>query len=130
MWKPDRRVLAREADAANDHIVPLSAEAVAVLRAVREIGYDAHSPVFPIRPAAIGALYGRAGYAGRHVPHGWRASFSTILNEQCPDQRAAIDLALAHTPKGESESEAAYNRAQLLDQRRALFQRWGAMLTT
>ena len=122
---------ARKADAANDHIVPLSAEAVAVLRQVREIGYDTHSSaVFPIRPAAIGALYSRAGYAGRHVPHGWRATFSTILNERFPEQRAAIDMALAHTPKGESESEAAYNRAQLLDQRRDLFQQWGAMLNT
>ena len=121
---------ARKADATNDHLVPLSAEAVAVLRAVRDIGYDTHSLVFPIRAAAIGALYKRAGFTGRHVPHGWRATFSTILNEQFPDERAAIDLALAHTLKGESESESAYNRAQLLDQRRSLFHRWGAMLIT
>lgn len=119
---------ARKADAANDHLVPLSVEAVAILRAVRAIGYEFHAPVFPIRSAAIGALYARSGYAGRHVPHGWRATFSTILNERFPEQRAAIDMALAHSPKGESESESAYNRAQLLDQRRSLFQQWGAML--
>lgn len=120
---------ARKADSANDHIVPLSPQAVAVLKAIGENGYDTRSSrVFPIHPAAIGTLYKRAGYAGRHVPHGWRACFSTIMNESFPLDRAAIDLALAHAPKGASESEAAYNRAQLLDQRRALFARWGEML--
>ncbi|EPR09629.1 integrase [Sphingobium indicum IP26] len=122
---------AKKGDRANDHLVPLSAAAVAVLKAVKENGYDTHSSlVFPIRPAAIGALYARAGYAGRHVPHGWRATFSTILNELFRSDRAAIDMALAHTPKGESESEGAYNRAQLLDRRRELFQRWGELLIT
>ena len=119
---------ARKADTANDHIVPLSAEAVAILRAVRAIKYEFHAPVFPIRAAAISALYKRAGYHGRHVPHGWRASFSTIMNERFPEDRAAIDMALGHVIKGESESEGAYNRAQLLDRRRLIFQRWGGLL--
>lgn len=120
---------ARKADPANDHLVPLCRQAVAILKAVRENGHGARSPaVFPIRPAAIGALYARAGYAGRHVPHGWRASFSTILNEHFPLERGTIDMALAHVQKGQSESEGAYNRAQLLAQRRDLFQRWGDML--
>lgn len=121
---------ARKADAANDHIVPLCAEAVAVLNAVRAFGYECGAAVLPINAAAIGSLYKRAGFAGRHVPHGWRATFSTIMNERFPLERAAIDLALAHTPKGASESEAVYNRALLLDQRRSLFDRWGAMLIT
>ncbi|WP_030540540.1 integrase arm-type DNA-binding domain-containing protein [Sphingobium sp. DC-2] len=121
---------ARKADAANDHIVPLSAEAVAVLRQVREVGNDTRSStVFPIRPAAIGALYSRAGYAGRHVPHGWRATFSTILNERFPEQRAIIDMALAHTLKGESDSESAYNRATLLHKRRQIFLDWAGLLS-
>jgi len=70
----------------------------------------------------------RAGFAGRHVPHGWRSSFSTILNEQLGEEwRSAIDRALAHSPK--DKVEAAYNRAQLLDRRRALLERWAALLT-
>ncbi len=122
---------ARKADAANDHQVPLSPQAAQLLCDLSEkYGIVRTNVVFPIAPAAIGALYKRAGYAGRHVPHGWRATFSTILNERFPLERAAIDLALAHTPKGESESEAAYNRAELLEQRRSLFDRWGAMLIT
>lgn len=122
---------ARKADTANDHIVPLSAEAVAVLKSVRAFECQSRMDfVFPINAAAIGSLYKRAGYRDRHVPHGWRASFSTILNEKFPLERASIDLALAHAPKGASGSEAAYNRAQLLEQRRALFDRWGGMLIT
>lgn len=120
------------------HLVPLSQPALQVLHeAMVENGYDAPLPsnglVFPGRgktgplgERAIGALYARAGFAGRHVPHGWRASFSTIMNELVPEERAAIDLALAHAGKG--KVEGAYNRAQLLDRRRALFDRWGALL--
>lgn len=122
---------ARKADPANDHIVPLCPEAVAVLRDLSEkYGVLRTSVVFPMAPSAIGALYKRAGYAGRHVPHGWRASFSTIMNERFPLERAAIDLALAHAPADMSKVERAYNRAEMLDKRRSLFARWGELLIT
>ncbi len=120
---------AKKDDAANDHIVPLSAEALAILTEVRAFEYES-ALVFPVHPAAIGALYKRAGFAGRHVPHGWRASFSTILNEQFPLERGAIDMALAHVPADRSKVERAYNRSEMLKQRRSLFDRWGAMLNT
>jgi integrase len=131
---------AKKADPTRAHLVPLSRQAVDVLRAARlmagENGHDTRSPaalifpgrggVGPLGEAAIGELYTRAGYAGRHVPHGWRASFSTIMNERRPDDRAAIDLALAHAPK--DKVEAAYNRAEHLARRRALFQEWADLL--
>lgn len=118
---------ARKADPANAHIVPLSPPAVRILQQLRENGYDTRSPlIFPISPGAIGALYHRAGYAGRHVPHGWRASFSTILNERWPEDKALIDQALAHVPT--NKVEAAYNRAEHLSRRRDLFRRWAELL--
>lgn len=131
----------KKEDARYDHVVPLSAEAVAVLSArsvnspkIRQHDGDLSTRlVFPGRdggPIAAGAireLYDRAGFAGRHVPHGWRASFSTILNEELgPDWRFDIDAALGHAGKG--KVEAAYNRSRLLERRRELFDRWGAML--
>lgn len=142
LWRvpPARMKLARAKKESDRfaHLVPLSAPAVAVLRAAAENGYDTHSAgglVFPgarrtspLGEGALRQLYARAGYAGRHVPHGWRASFSTILNELHPEDRAAIDAALGHAGKG--KVEAAYNRAQLLEQRRRLFDRWGALLTS
>lgn len=123
------------------HLVPLAPAALQLLeRAAAENGYDTRSApasglVFPgrgknssIGEGAIGALYVRAGYAGRHVPHGWRASFSTILNEQLPAERAAIDLALAHAPK--DKVEGAYNRSEHIVRRRRLLEHWAELLTT
>lgn len=117
---------ARKADPANDHLVPLSPAAAGILRAVREAGYNSNV-IFPLGAGAISALYARAGYDGRHVPHGWRASFSTIMNDQRPGESELIDLALAHVRK--NKVEAAYNRAEQLGRRRDLYCRWAALLT-
>lgn len=145
MWRvPAERMKLRAAkklDAANEHLVPLAPAAVAVLRAARAAsagGGDAlifpgRGGTAPIGENAIGDLYARAGFAGRHVAHGWRASFSTILNEAFPDDRSAIDRALGHILKREDGSaakvEGAYNRAQQLAARRRLFDAWAAILT-
>ncbi|OJY63216.1 MAG: integrase [Sphingobium sp. 66-54] len=118
---------ARKADPVNAHVIPLSPPAVRILQQLRENGCHTRSPlIFPISQGAIGALYDRAGSAGRHVPHGWRASFSTILNEHCPGDKALIDQALAHVPT--NKVEAAYNRAEHLARRRDLFRRWAELL--
>ena len=123
---------AKKLDPKNDHLVPLSLQAVLVLRAARDLGHGA-GLIFPggdyaapIGEAAIGDLYKRAGFAGRHVPHGWRATYSTIMNERRPDDRAAIDRALAHAAK--DKVEASYNRALHLARRRELFQDWADIL--
>ena len=142
LWKiPAARMKLRKAkktDPRFEHLVPLSEPALFVLRGLRaarpksgiapDLIFTGRSASSPIGAGAIGALYDRCGYRGRHVPHGWRASFSTILNEEMgEDYRFAIDAALGHSGKG--KVEAAYNRAQLLDRRREVFDRWGAMLT-
>lgn len=128
---------AKKADARFDHLVPLSAAALFVLRGLRaargksviasELVFTGRDGALPIGEGAIGALYDRCGYRGRHVPHGWRASFSTILNEAMGEEwRFSIDQALGHSGKG--KVEGAYNRAQMLDRRRAVLDRWGEML--
>ncbi|WP_454599136.1 tyrosine-type recombinase/integrase [Qipengyuania sp. SM2507] len=126
---------AKKAEERFDHIVPLSDQALFVLRGARPdqdvsptaLVFPGRSATAPIGEGTLRDLYARAGYAGRHVPHGWRSSFSTILNEELGEEwRRDIDRALAHSPK--DKVEAAYNRAQLLDRRRELFDRWGAML--
>jgi integrase len=129
---------AKKLDATNDHLVPLSTAAVEVLRAARALP-NAPAHIFPgddsaalIGEGAIGALYDRAGFAGRHVPHGWRATFSTIMNELAAEasrggDRAVIDRALAHAG-GMSKVEAAYNRAGQLADRRRVFQTWADAL--
>ncbi len=141
---------AKKSDAAHDHLVPLSPAAVGVLLAARSnhdqmsnaaeiLGYSPDDLIFAgggsntlLGEASIGALYARTSFAGRHVPHGWRATFSTIMNEEMPAERGAIDQALGHTLKAEDGSsakvEGAYNRSQQLQRRRALFDRWGGLL--
>jgi integrase len=127
-------------DAGFEHLVPLSSEAVAVLRAAHVL--TGRGPlVFPSNRNARVAMsentlsyfYNRCGYQGRHVPHGWRASFSTIMNEWAERQgnagdRHVIDLVLAHVPEGISGSEGAYNRAAYMARRRELLCTWATML--
>ncbi len=116
-----------------DHVVPLSTHAVAVLAAVRVLTGrgvmvfpSLTSSRKPMSENALGYLLNRAGYAGQHVPHGWRATFSTVMNEREPSDRALIDLMLAHSPK--DQVERAYNRAAHMSRRRALAQAWGDLL--
>lgn len=129
---------ARKAETGGDHLVPLSWQAVDVLAVVRRLTgtgplcfpNERHMSK-PMSENAIGYLLNRAGYHHRHVPHGWRAAFSTIMNEWAkhsglPDDRAVIDLMLAHVPKNKVES--AYNRAAFMDRRRDLAQAWADML--
>ncbi|MET4133386.1 integrase [Porphyrobacter sp. MBR-155] len=132
-------------DEAFDHKIPLSSQAVQTLRVVRLL--TGRAPyVFPNARAgtsamtenAIGYLYNREGYKGKHVPHGWRSSFSTIMNEQAERElgadvrlladRLIIDLMLAHTPAGMSATELRYNRARYMERRRELAQRWANMI--
>jgi len=133
---------AKKGTPANDHVVPLSPAAVTVLRAARDllaqpVGnadrlggggliFPGRGGSSPLGEAAIGAAIARAGFKGRHVPHGWRASFSTVMNERYPAERDAIDQALAHAPK--NKVEAAYNRAQQLERRRWIYERWAQLL--
>ena len=42
----------------------------------------------------IGYIYARNGYSGRHVPHGRRAAFSTIMNERAVAEKRADDRAI------------------------------------
>jgi integrase len=123
----------QKAERARRHIVPLSPQAVAVLKQIFPL--TGHmplcfpSPRYPKRPITdmtLSMLYRRAGWEGRHVPHGWRASFSTLMNERHPAERDAIDAALAHVKGG---VEGRYNRAEHLLRRRELFAEWAEILT-
>ena len=132
-------------DESFDHIVPLTRQAVETLRAVRcltgtakYVFPNARSGMEPASENAIGYLYNREGYRGRHVPHGWRSSFSTLMNEYAErtagedprvlGDRKIIDLMLAHTPSGLSPSELRYNRASYMDRRRQLATLWADMI--
>jgi integrase len=131
--EPVWRVPAPRMKMKQEHLVPLSRQAVEVITVVRSLTGrgplvfpNARHAHRPMSENAIGYLLNRAGYHSRHVPHGWRATFSTIMNEQYRDDRQVIDLMLAHAPK--DKTEAAYNRAAHMGRRRELAQAWADML--
>lgn len=125
--------LHQKEDDSNEHWVPMSRQAMEIVRILRTLTgkgplafpntRHAHKPM---SENAIGYLQNRAGYLHRHVPHGWRATFSTIMNEILPQDRQVIDLMLAHKPK--DKVEAAYNRAQHITRRREIAQLWADLL--
>lgn len=126
-----------------EFVIPLSRQAVAVAKAAISESLacqsrDGPNWLFPgpgawtkpISDSTLSKVYRLAGYRGIHVPHGWRTTFSTIMNERAAmeDQerdRAIIDLMLAHTQPG---VEPIYNRALYLPRRRFLAQTWADLL--
>lgn len=128
--------LENKADEAFEHIVPLPAQAVDVLRAVYALSgrfpylfHSVRSTHQPMSNNTIGYRYNQCGYRGRHVPHGWRTAFSTIMNERATElglegDRSIIDAMLSHKPKGVSAAEMAYNRARHMPRRWELARWW------
>lgn len=127
------RIPAERMKMANEHLVPLSRQAVAILKRMQRLSGDGAlvfpSPAKPKVPLTANALLmalWRMGYAkGEITTHGFRATFSTTMNESGhnPD---VIERALAHLPA--DKVRAAYHRAQYLDERRVLLQTWADMI--
>ena len=113
------------------HIVPLSRQAVEVLKELRPLA--GNSPfLFPSKGAEglmsnntmLYALY-RMGYHGRATVHGFRAVASTLLNEM-GFHHDWIERQLAHDER--NKVRAAYNHAQYLAERRRMMQHWADYL--
>jgi integrase len=144
IWRvpPEKMKLRKEhaESEAFEFILPLSRQAVAVVKAARMFAArrkylfpSARHSHRPFTENALNVAYRRvAGFEGKHVPHGWRSTFSTVMNERAieqerPGDRAIIDLMLAHVPKDKVES--AYNRAAYMPRRRQLAQEWADLLS-
>jgi len=119
-------------DSANVHLVPLSRQAVEILRELKLLTgngrYAFPSSAGKNRPMsenAINDAIHRMGYKGEMVGHGVRAMFSTSMNTQGfnPD---AIERQLAHKEK--DAVRAAYNRAEYLSDRTRMMQHWADYL--
>lgn len=113
------------------HIVPLSRQALEVLRYLREISQG--ELLFPgerdhavpmSNNTILGALY-RMGYKGRMTGHGFRGVASTQLHEM-GFRHDFIELQLAH--QQEDEVSAAYNHATYLRERAEMMQQWADYL--
>jgi hypothetical protein len=87
------------------------------------------SPLHPHRPMsdnAIKQFLRRAGYNGQDVLDGARAAFASSMKDKHPQDRAIIDLMLAHPRR--DRFEVAYNSNDHTGRRRALAQIWADLL--
>lgn len=126
--KAEWRIPAERMKMREQHMVPLSKQAVGVLRELQSLtgqwSYvfaNQHKPSgFMSENTMLYALY-RMGYHSKATGHGFRATASTILNEH-GFEPSVIERQLAHAER--NEVRAAYNHAQYLPERRKMMQWW------
>jgi hypothetical protein len=118
------------------HIVPLSRQAIVILRALYNItgqgkylfpGRD--SPNLCMCNRAINDALRSMGFSKDVITvHGLRATARTMLGEieELEFNRDIIDLQLAHVVK--DANDEAYNRTRFLPQRRVMLQKWADYL--
>lgn len=130
---PEWRIPAERMKMAEYHVVPLSTQAVAVLKNLEPVtgpnGYvfpGVNEPNRPMSENTLTVALRRMGYTGEQMTwHGFRTIASTLLNEQGwhPD---LIELQLAHRER--NKVRAAYNKAQRLEERRKMMRWWADYL--
>lgn len=128
-WRiPAARMKMRE-----QHIVPLSRQALAILQELhpltgrgRYVFPGARTNGRPMSNNTVNAALRRLGYPKDEITgHGFRSMASTLLNEQGWN-RDAIERQLAHAER--DEVRAAYNYAEHLPERRKMMQKWADYL--
>lgn len=130
--KAQWRIPAERMKMRTPHIVPLSRQALEVLRILHRIsghrkilfpGERDHSK--PMSNGTILAALDRMGFRGRMTGHGWRGLASTILHEE-GFEHMHIELQLAHQER--NKVSASYNHALYLKQRAEMMQWWADYL--
>lgn len=118
-----------------DHLVPLAAQAVAILRELHALTGEgvyvfpgARDRNRPMSEAAINAALRRLGYDTRTeiTGHGFRAMARTILHEELEEKPEVIEHQLAHTVP--DALGRAYNRTKFIKARRSMMQQWADYL--
>jgi len=131
--KAEWRIPAIKMKMKEQHIVPLSAQALAVLREIQPVTEHGRY-VFPserggARPMSENTVNGalrRLGYAKNEMTgHGFRSMASTLLHE-LGLPHAVIERQLAHGER--NKVSAAYNFAEHLPERRKMMQQWADYL--
>jgi integrase len=116
------------------HVVPLSRQAVAVLRDLQPLTghgrYVFPSPRTGERPMSDNGVLSalrRMGFPKDEMTgHGFRAMARTLLAERLNVDEAVIEAQLAHAVK--DSLGRAYNRTEFLEQRRKMIQTWADYL--
>ena len=108
----------------NGLVVPLASQVVKMLRSwSKDSGYVFPSPMH--KDSMLHSLSINRGMSRMKltvVPHGFRASFSTLMREHSNFSDDAIELQLAHSIG--TKTQRAYNRSKLMDERVKCMQWW------
>lgn len=112
----------------NEHLIPLSDQAVEVLQQMKPLSGDGAlvfpSPFYPSKPLSentFNSAMARMGYKNSATAHGFRALFSTVANESGWNGDV-IERQLAHAER--NSVRAAYDRGLRLAERQKLLQWW------
>jgi integrase len=126
------RIPAQRMKMKTEHSVPLSKQALALLKRIRKLSGTSPwlfpSPFYPDKPLSDGTLnsaLARLGYKGIATAHSFRTLFSTCANEAGWNSDV-IEKQLSHEER--NGVRAAYNRAQWLDERAKLMRWWSDRL--
>jgi integrase len=122
---PPERMKMRKA-----HIVPLCTQSIAILEELKAIAF-ASDFIFPSQIRSnkhmsnntILKAIERLGFKEETTGHGFRALAMTTIKEKLNYRHEVIDRQLAHSHK--NKIDAAYDRAQFLDERKKMMQEWG-----
>jgi len=140
---PQWRISPERMKMSNEHIVPLSRQAIALLPRIIEL--SGNSPwLFPVPGTKKGVISEnrmldcmyRLGYKGTATVHGFRGLASTVLNEETRIDESGetvrkwdsdwIERQLSHVE--ENEVRGAYNAAEWIGPRRRMLQWWADWL--
>lgn len=127
-WRiPAERMKMREL-----HIVPLSVQAVELLRELhaltggqRFLFPNYRRPKTCMTATTLNRALERMGYGGRFSAHGFRATASTMLNEM-GYRSDLIERQLAHAER--NKARASYNQAEYMPERKAMMQAWANLI--
>lgn len=117
------------------HLVPLSNQVIDLLKEqkddtkILQTPYVFPSQIEPRKPMSNGTILGgikRLGYKGQMTGHGFRALAMSTIKEKLNFRHEVIDLQLAHEKK--NKIDAAYDRAQFIEDRTKMMQEWADYL--
>jgi integrase len=119
-----------------EHLVPLSRQALAILKSLQELTGEGEY-MFPaigpkrrcISENTLGTALRTLGYTpDQMVPHGFRSMASTLLNGTLKQNADHIEWQLAHVHG--DKVRGIYNRATYIEQRTKMMQVWSDYLDT
>ncbi|MEH6718855.1 MAG: integrase arm-type DNA-binding domain-containing protein [Aurantimonas endophytica] len=116
--------------AGREHVVPLTSEAVSILRQMAEVSsigfvFGGAKPGKPLSSMAMAMTLRRMKVDV--TPHGFRSSFRDFAGNETNAPREIAEEALAHTV-GDAV-ERAYRRGAAIVRRRALMETWASFLS-